>query len=111
MNIENEGTHFLNDGGTAWVLGYKTERGGTLMETRNGGQSEILGTFSYTTTAGKLAPMFVTGDSKVFAFFNEICYSGDPFVTLAREIRAGKVAELKRAQGHTLPYAGYPAGP
>ena len=106
LNIENEGTHFLNDGGTAWVFGYKTERGGTLVDTRNGGQSEILGTFSYTTTAGKLAPMFVTTDASVFAFFSEVCYSGDPFTTLIRETRQGMTKELKRGAGHTLPYAG-----
>jgi len=108
LNIENEGTHFLNDGGKAWVLGYKTERGGTLVETRRAGQSEILGTFSYTTTAGKLAPMFDTQDSSIFAFFSEVCYSGDPFATLARERRGTEMKELKRGEGHTLPYAGRP---
>ena len=111
LNIENEGTHFLNDGGTAWVLGYKTERGGTLVDTRNGGQSEILGTFSYTTTAGKLAPMFAITDASSFAFFSEVCYSGDPFTTLIRETRSGVTKELKRGEGHTLPYAGYEKGP
>jgi hypothetical protein len=59
-----------------WVVGYKTERGGTLLETRGNGHSEILGGFSYTTTAGKLAPMFVTDNSSVFTFFNEVCYNG-----------------------------------
>ncbi len=60
---ENEGTHIINDSGDLWVLGYKTERGGTLLESRGGARSEILGGFSYTTTAGKLAPMFVTDNS------------------------------------------------
>ena len=55
LNVENEGTHALNDGGTLWVLGLKTERGGTLIETRGGGKTEVLGGFSYTTSAGKLA--------------------------------------------------------
>ena len=53
LNIENQGTHLGNDGGDLWILGYKTERGGTLLDTRGGGRSEILGGFSYTTTAGK----------------------------------------------------------
>ena len=79
LNIENQGTHLGNDGGDVWILGYKTERGGTLLETRGGGRSEILGGFSYTTTAGKLAPMFVNDNSSVFAFFAEVCYNGDPF--------------------------------
>jgi len=104
LNIENEGTHLTNAGGTLWVLGYKTERGGTLLETTDGGQSEIFGTFSYTTTVGKLAPMFVTRDADVFAFLGEVCYNGDPFETLIRETRRGQVREVKRGQGQTLPY-------
>jgi hypothetical protein len=105
LNVENEGTHIVNDGGQFWVLGYKTERGGTLQETNGGGRSEILGGFSYTTTAGKLAPMFVTDNSSVFTFFNEICYSGDPFATLIRETRLKKVKSVERGEGMTTPYA------
>ena len=48
LNIENQGTHLINDGGDLWILGYKTERGGTLLDTRGGGRSEVLGGFSYT---------------------------------------------------------------
>lgn len=104
LNVENEGTHLVNDGGQLWVLGYKTERGGTLLETRGGGRSEILGGFSYTTTAGKLAPMFVTDNSSVFSFFSEVCYNGDPFATLIRETRNGAVVTVPRGEGSTAPY-------
>ena len=104
LNIENEGTHFLNDGGAAWLLGYKTERGGTLADTRRGGRTEIFGTFSYTTTAGKLAPMFVTENASTFAFFNEVCYSGDPFTTLIRETRGGETKTVAKGEGGTTPY-------
>jgi hypothetical protein len=104
LNVENEGTHIVNDTGDLWVLGYKTERGGTLLETRGGGRSEILGGFSYTTTAGKLAPMFITDRSDVFTFFTEVCYNGDPFATLIREVRNGSEATLKRGEGTTAPY-------
>lgn len=96
----------MNDASDLWVLGYKTERGGTLLETRGGGRSEILGGFSYTTTAGKLAPMFVNQDSSVFAFFSEVCYNGDPFATLIRETRGEQTKELKRGEGTTTPYVG-----
>lgn len=106
LNIENEGTHLLNEAGQVWVLGYKTERGGTLLHTKGGGQSEVFGTFSYTTTAGKLAPMFVTEDASTFAFFNEICFNGDPFRVLIRETRKGTTQEIKRDAGSTTPYIG-----
>jgi hypothetical protein len=107
LNVENQGTHVTNDGGDLWVLGYKTERGGTLLHTRGGGRSEVLGGFSYTTTAGKLAPMFVTDDSSVWAFFAEVCYTGDPFAVRVRETRDGQTRTLDREQAHTLPYSGY----
>ncbi len=66
--------HLSNRAGDLWILGYKTERGGTLLRTTDGGRSEVMGGFSYTTTAGGLAPMFVTENASVFAFFGEVCY-------------------------------------
>ena len=106
LNIENEGTHLSNHGGQLWVLGYKTERGGTLLDTRKGGRSEILGGFSYTTTAGKLAPMIVNHDSSVFTYFGEICFNGDPFTQIIQETRGKKRINQSRDQVHTAPYSG-----
>ncbi len=111
LNVENQGTHLLNDGGTAWILGYKTERGGTLLDTRRGGRSEILGGFSYTTTAGRLAPMFVNDESSIWAFFSEVCFNGDPFAVRVVETRAGQSRSLGKDQGHTTPYSGRPLKP
>ena len=105
LNIENEGTHLTNDGGDLWVLGYKTERGGTLLDTRGGGRSEMLGGFSYTTTAGKRAPMFVNTDSSVWAFFSEVCFNGDPFAVLIRETRGAETKEIAKGSGDTAPYS------
>jgi hypothetical protein len=106
LNIENEGTHLSNDSGDLWILGYKTERGGSVLRARGGGRNEILGGFSYTTTAGKLAPMFVNEDSSVFAYFSEVCYNGDPFATLVRESRGAQTKMIKRGEGSSLPYVG-----
>ncbi len=106
LNIENEGTHLLNDAGDAWILGYKTERGGTLLDTRGGGRREILGGFSYTTTAGRLAPMFVNTDSAVWTFFNEVCYNGDPFAVRVSETRGTGTRTVLKDDGHTAPYSG-----
>lgn len=96
FNTEEEGVHFLNAGGQAWFLGLKTERGGPLIETRAGGKTEVLGGLSYTTTKGKLGPMFVTEDAALSVTLGEVCYSGDPFRILARETRQGETKELKR---------------
>lgn len=111
LNIENEGTHLTNDGGDVWVLGYKTERGGTLVHTFGGGRSEILGGFSYTTTAGKLAPMFVNDASSVWAFFGETCFNGDPFATVIKESRGGETKTLGSKEANAVPYSGYSAKP
>ena len=108
LNIENEGTHLTNDGGDLWVLGYKTERGGTLLHTTAGGTSEVFGNFSYTTTAGKLAPMFRTERASVFAVFHEVCYSGDPFTVLAEEDQGGGPKRVKPADGGLSPYSTRP---
>jgi len=111
LNIENEGTHFLNDASDVWVLGYKTERGGTLLETRRGGRSEILGGFSYTTTAGKLAPMFINDNATIFAYFGEVCYNGEPFATLVRETRGNLTKNIQSGEGGTMPYISAPIKP
>lgn len=105
LNIENEGTHITNIASQLWILGYKTERGGTLLDARPGSATEILGGFSYTTTAGKLAPMLVIQDADVFAYFGEICFNGDPFATLVRETKSATTRELPAGEGLLLPFA------
>ena len=96
FNPEGTGLHVLNDGGTMWILGLKTEGGGTLLETRSGGKSELLGSFSYTTDSGKLAPMFVIDNAQAALSFAEVCYSGDPFTTIVRQTQAGRTQEMSR---------------
>lgn len=67
-----------------------------------------MGGFSYTTTAGKLAPMFVNDKSSVFGFFGEVCYNNDPFSILIRETRGDDSKVVNRMAGGTLPYIGAP---
>jgi len=94
FNPEGDGTHVLNDGGRAWILGLKTEGGGTLVETRAGGSTELLGSFSYTVGQGKLAPMFVIEDAEAAITFAEVCFTDDPFATIVRETQGGVTREL-----------------
>lgn len=105
LNIENEGTHLTNIASQLWILGYKTERGGTLLDARPGSVTEVLGGFSYTTTAGKLAPMLVVQSADVFAYFGEVCFNGDPFLTLARETKASQTRELPSGKQLLLPFS------
>lgn len=99
LNVQDEGTHIRNVGGTVWILGLKTERGGTLMETTDGGRTEVLGGLCHTTTGGKTAPMFVSKDSSISIVLSEVCSTGDPYLTLVQETRGGATKTLKRAGG------------
>lgn len=84
------GLHVLNDGGTLWSLGFKTEGGGTQLETRAGGQTEIVGGLIGDSSAGKLAPMFVNRDSQVSVTVEEVCFNHDPFDKLVEETRGNE---------------------
>lgn len=111
LNQETEGTHLSNAGGSLWILGLKTERGGTLIDTHgSGGRTEVLGGLCYTTTAGKLAPMFVNRDASVSVTLGERCYSGDPYTIILRETRDGVTKELPASNptygGRLALYAG-----
>ncbi len=54
----------------------------------------MLGGFSYTTTAGKLAPMFVVRDATLSATFGEVCFNNDPYQIIVREEHGGQVHVL-----------------
>lgn len=89
------GPHILNDGGTLWVLGFKTEGGGTLIETRNG-STEVLGAHIYTTSApnNNADPMFSLVDSRASFVFNESNFAPTPYTTYVRETRGGLTRDL-----------------
>ena len=114
LNEETQGLHLRNTGGTLWILGLKTERGGTLVLTEGGGRTQLDGGLSYTTTSGKLAPMLVNDGSSVTATLGEVCYSGDPFTTIVRETQGGLTKTLPNTDpaygGRLVLYSGHQAG-
>lgn len=95
LNQETKGTHVTNDGGRLWVLGYKTERDGTLLETTSGGKTEVLGCFAYCTTGASKDPMFVVKDSAFSVTMGEAHFGGR-FDVLVRETRGAETKELNR---------------
>ena len=105
FNVENADTHITNNGGNLWILGLKTERGGTLIDTRGGGKTELVGGLAYTTTAGpdgsQNYPMFINNESSISVTLGEINYGGGlNYSTYVREIRGGVVHDLS---GRNLP--------
>ncbi len=98
LNPEQPTTKIVNDGGSLWVLGLKTERGGTLVDTRNGGRTEIASGFCYATSALKIEPMFIVTDSALSVSIGEACFNGHPFQQLVSETRARSTNVLKKGE-------------
>jgi hypothetical protein len=97
FNVEGDGLHVLNEGGSAWILGYKTEGGGTLLATTKGGKTELLGGLSYTVGKSLPEPMFLIDNAAASFSFPEVCYNNRPFALIVRETRDGATKEMPRS--------------
>jgi hypothetical protein len=97
LNAEPEGLKISNNGGRVWILGLKTERAGTLVATKGGGTTEVLGGLAYTTTPGN-EPMFTVNESRLSATIGEIAYGVQPYSILVSETRQGVTRTLPRGQ-------------
>jgi hypothetical protein len=100
FNPENVGTKVGNDGGSFWCLGLKTEKAGTIIETKNAGQTEIVGGYFYYNRGnpGGAVPI-VNQDSSVVVIATLTGASG----TMVEESRGG---ERKSASKWPLMYVG-----
>jgi Pectate lyase superfamily protein len=104
FNVENTGTHITNNGGKLWILGLKTERGGTLIDTKGGGKTEVLGGLAYTTTPGpdgtQNYPMFINNGSSISITLGEVNYGSPAYKTYIQEIGGGNTRNIS---GDKLP--------
>jgi len=96
LNVEGNTTDhpdheakLYNNGGTAWILGMKTEDAGTVIKTVNGGKTELLGQM-HVGGSGE-APRFVTVDSS----FSAALVTGSPFPIAAAETRNGETRQTE----------------
>ncbi|HTH48960.1 MAG TPA: glycosyl hydrolase family 28-related protein [Candidatus Limnocylindria bacterium] len=92
--LECNGTKVLNNGGQFWVLGLKTEQAGTLIDTRAGGQTELLGGLCYSNGSWKQDPMFRLVDASATFCISETPVSGYAFQTIVSETRRGVTRQL-----------------
>jgi len=85
-------THNTNQGGDLWILGIKTEKDRTIVDTTAGGRTELFGGFFYKNRqrVGQ-APMLTSTDSSVTYNYKAI---GVPYEVQVREARAGQTREL-----------------
>jgi Pectate lyase superfamily protein len=96
LNPENPGTKIVNNQGTLWVLGIKTEREGIVVDTKERGKTEIAGGLIYSTSVAKTTPMFANHNSPVSLTVSECNYNRNPFKTLISDTRGSATRYLSR---------------
>lgn len=106
LNPENQGKKIVNDGGKLWILGLKTEKAGTIIETKASGKTEILGGLIYPVQPVPAEqPAFINDGSSLSVSIAESCYSGDyNYKVIVRETQDGVTKTLlnKNIPGRTF---------
>jgi hypothetical protein len=96
INSEREGLKCRNAGGKLWILGMKTEKTGTLIDTTAGGITEVNGLFLYSNSgwnAGEAA--FTVADATLNLFgVNERNFNRQPVTLWVRERQGAETREL-----------------
>ena len=103
-----------NDGGLAWIFGYKTEYGNTVSATFNGGMTEILGGLFYPAQGfeNPEIPLLINQNASVAAIYREIAF-GPTYKIHIAETRDLETKTMRRdaiGQGHMIAiplYIGY----
>jgi hypothetical protein len=96
LNSEREGTKCRNAGGKLWILGLKTEKTGTLIETTAGGITEVNGVFLYSNSGWRAGePAFLVEDARLELYgVNERNFNQQPVSLWVRERQGGETREL-----------------
>lgn len=95
LNTEHTGTMCRNNGGKLWILGMKTEKIGTIIETVNGGMTDAAGIFIYSNQGwDEKVPAFIIHNSTVtLAGINERNYNRRPVSLWFRETQGTETRE------------------
>lgn len=101
VNNENrKDTKIVNDGATLWILGMKTEGRHTVIDTRNGGQTEYLGGLLYPAESkmepGEIA-FRVSGDAQVAFVYANMVHTTRNYDIQVEETRNGETRQLLTA--------------
>lgn len=121
INPESRQWILRNHGASLWILGLKTEGYGTIVETTNGGRTEVLGGLVYPAWApppehnqpGPHEPAFINDESDFCAFFATEAWKRHwNYMEPVRERRREHTRVLTleasdaggRGNGHTLPF-------
>jgi Pectate lyase superfamily protein len=120
LNIEaipsDSEAKIMNNGGSLWILGLKTENPGTIIETKNNGSTEVLGGFNY---INKNIPstipsqaQYINNNSKMSILTRSYLPTAIGYEVLMREIKDGVSKDImnsnRRSETERLfPYLGY----
>ncbi|MBW4634280.1 MAG: DUF4347 domain-containing protein [Iphinoe sp. HA4291-MV1] len=106
-NEYNQGTKIENDGGTFWILGLKTEGTGTVIESKNGAKTEVLGAVIVParpfSSGEKQKPAFIVNNSKASLIYRQIAY--DPNYNYDIQVEETRNGETRRKWTSQLPYS------
>jgi hypothetical protein len=103
LNPEINDWRIRNNGATLWILGLKTENFGatpvnpTVIETTNGGSTELLGGLIYPSRTTPISvPAFIIRDSKVSLSYAVSAYNGSDrnYNIQVQETRLGRTVNL-----------------
>ncbi|MFN0075801.1 MAG: glycosyl hydrolase family 28-related protein [Prosthecobacter sp.] len=97
LNTEHSGTMCRNNGGKLWILGMKTEKIGTIIETLNGGITDAAGIFIYSNQGwDENVPAFaITDSTATLCGINERNFNRRPVSFWVRETQKGETRELR----------------
>jgi hypothetical protein len=98
LNTEINKRKILNNGGSLWILGLKTEKAGTIIETTNRGTTEVLGGLIYpaSTQVPTDEPAFVSNDSELSVVIGESQYNrGGRYQIMIQDTKDGVTRVLE----------------
>jgi Pectate lyase superfamily protein len=96
LDNEISATKISNLGGSLWILGLKTEKAGTVINTASGGETELLGGLIYPAVAvPSTQPAFVSTDAQTSYIYKESVYcSGCGYSIQVQETRSGVTKQI-----------------
>ncbi len=96
INPERSLHEIINDGGSLWILGFKTEEEGTAFETKNGGKTEVLGGVHVCGQNSEI-PLIINDNSSV-AVFSAASMPTGRFPNTILEIRGDRHIMIKQSE-------------
>ncbi|MEA5497282.1 glycoside hydrolase family 55 protein [Limnoraphis robusta Tam1] len=105
----------LNDGGELWILGLKTEKPGTILETRNNGSTVVQGGFTYINSdipdTNPPQAQFINDNSSMAIVTRPYLPTATGYGVLVREIQGDTTQDVinsnRRTTERIFPYLGY----